>query len=131
MSLSRELANILQGSFPQLNADQCVNLAAQLKLLIERSLTKRRKFATALMIRGGKERRLGAVLRELRMNAGHTQESTAQELEWQPSKIHHIENGTARLSLTDLWALLHLYGVDDPGLKKRLEDLARAVEKRR
>jgi transcriptional regulator with XRE-family HTH domain len=46
--------------------------------------------------------------------AGLTQIDVAREMEWSVSKVVRIESGEVRISLTDLRALLGLYGVHDP-----------------
>ena len=59
-------------------------------------------------------RRLTTQLKRLRRKAELTQRQVAQALDWSPSKIIRIEQGTVRIRVTDLQALLNLYGVTDP-----------------
>ncbi|MEU6365962.1 helix-turn-helix transcriptional regulator [Streptomyces sp. NPDC046931] len=70
-------------------------------------------------------RRLRIELRRAREDAGLTQREAADALEWSLSKLIRLEAGTVSLSVTDLRALLQLYGVTDPGLVAELEDAAR------
>lgn len=65
--------------------------------------------------------RLRAELRKLREAAGVTQKQAAERLEWSISKMIRIEGGMSNVGVTDLRALLALYGVNDP---QRVEDLA-------
>ncbi|MDQ7802480.1 helix-turn-helix transcriptional regulator [Amycolatopsis sp. A133] len=69
-------------------------------------------------------RRLLAELRRLRSAAGLTQKQVSAGLEWSLSKVIRIEGGTVGLSITDLKALLTLYGVEDPEV---VDDLAAAA----
>ncbi|MFF4557923.1 helix-turn-helix domain-containing protein [Streptomyces sp. NPDC001422] len=64
-------------------------------------------------------------LRKARETEGMTQVDAARDMEWSLSKIIRIENGTSGLSMTDLRALLMLYGVTDPGEVADLEEAAR------
>lgn len=75
-------------------------------------------------------RRLRAELKKARQRSGLTQEEVASRTEWSESKIIRIEGGGSGISVTDLRALLDLYGVTDPGQVKLLEGLARAAKKR-
>ncbi len=59
-------------------------------------------------------RRLRAELRRARQEAGLTQESVAEEMDWSLSKIIRIETGSVGVSTNDLTALLRLYKIDDP-----------------
>lgn len=56
-------------------------------------------------------RRLRVELRRAREDAGLSQRDAAEALEWSLSKLIRIEGGTVSLSVTDLRALLRLYGV--------------------
>jgi len=75
-------------------------------------------------------RRLRAELKKARQHSGLTQEQVASQTDWSESKIIRIEGGTSGISVTDLRALLNLYGVTDPEQVKLLEGLARAAKKR-
>ncbi|MGX1121430.1 transcriptional regulator with XRE-family HTH domain [Streptomyces ambofaciens] len=70
-------------------------------------------------------RRLRIELRKAREQAGLTQRDAVQQLEWSLSKLIRIEKGTVSLSVTDLRALLQLYGVTDPTQVEELEEAAR------
>jgi transcriptional regulator with XRE-family HTH domain len=65
-------------------------------------------------------RRLRAELKRARLEAGFTQESVAEEMDWSLSKIIRIETGAVGVSRNDLIALLRLYKVNDP---ERIEHL--------
>jgi transcriptional regulator with XRE-family HTH domain len=70
-------------------------------------------------------RRLRIELRKAREQAGLTQRDAANNLEWSLSKLIRIEAGTVSLGVTDLRALLQLYGVTDAHLVAELEEAAR------
>jgi hypothetical protein len=74
---------------------------------------------------GTQRRRLGRELRPLREQKNLTQSEAARELEWSLTKIIRIEKGVVSLSVTDLRALLALYGQQNPKKIARLMDLAR------
>lgn len=65
-------------------------------------------------------RRLRTELRQARLDAGLTQESVAEEMDWSLSKIIRIETGAVGVSTNDLTALLRLYDIDD---SQRIKDL--------
>lgn len=71
-------------------------------------------------------RRLLGELRRLRSAAGLTQKQVSAGLEWSLSKVIRIEGGTVGISITDLGALLRLYGVTDQALIDSLSAAARA-----
>jgi transcriptional regulator with XRE-family HTH domain len=74
-------------------------------------------------------RRLRLALRTARDNASMTQRAAADALEWSLSKIIRIEGGTVGISITDLRALLDLYGVTDTTRRASLlEDSRRGKE---
>lgn len=59
-----------------------------------------------------RRRRLSAELRRRRMQAGMTLSDVAEELEWSPAKLGHIETGIRKWpSVMEISALLRLYGV--------------------
>ncbi|MGJ7905624.1 helix-turn-helix domain-containing protein [Actinopolyspora sp. H202] len=68
-------------------------------------------------------------LRELRADAGHTQSSAAEGLEWRQSKVSRIEARQQFVSVTDAHALSSLYGVA-PGERDLLVQLAKDSKKR-
>ncbi|WP_116247919.1 helix-turn-helix transcriptional regulator [Nocardiopsis sp. FIRDI 009] len=59
-----------------------------------------------------RRRRLSAELRRRRVEAGMTLSDVAEELEWSPAKLGHIETGIRKWpSVMEISALLRLYGV--------------------
>jgi transcriptional regulator with XRE-family HTH domain len=58
-------------------------------------------------------RRLRAELKQARLDAGLTQESVADQMDWSLSKLIRIETGAVGISTNDLAALLRLYNVKD------------------
>ncbi len=72
------------------------------------------------------QRRLRGELRKLREAVPFTQKNVAEQLEWSVSKIIRIENGTSKVGVTDLKALLELYGVKSVARVAELLDEARA-----
>ena len=56
-------------------------------------------------------RRVRDEMRTAREARGLTQRQAAAAMEWSLSKIVRIENGTCRIKITDLRALLELYQV--------------------
>src|SRR4026209_2881855 len=60
-----------------------------------------------------------------------TQKQIADALDWSPSKVTRIENGSISLSVTDLRALLAYYGVTGPQVVEGLVDLARRSRRAR
>ena len=74
-------------------------------------------------------RRLTAELRRLRAQAKLTQRQVADTLDWSPSKVIRIEQGTVRIGVTDLQALLNLYRVTDPTVVADLTSMARESKK--
>jgi len=57
------------------------------------------------------QRKLKLVLRHKRDETGLLQREVAEAMDWSPSKVVRIENGTVRISTNDLKALLNLYRV--------------------
>ncbi|GAA1372737.1 helix-turn-helix transcriptional regulator [Catellatospora chokoriensis] len=74
--------------------------------------------------------RLRHALRSARESSDYTQEQVANELEWSLSKIIRIENGAVRMTVTDVRALLQLYGVNDASEVSEMETLVRASRQR-
>lgn len=68
---------------------------------------------------------LGLELRKAREAAGVTQRAAAKELEWSLSKLIRIETGAQGVSVTDLKALVALYGVTDSVQVGALTEAAR------
>jgi transcriptional regulator with XRE-family HTH domain len=58
-------------------------------------------------------RKLRVELKRLRTARGLTQRNVADQLDWSQSKVIRIENGSVAVGVTDLQALLRLFGVDD------------------
>jgi transcriptional regulator with XRE-family HTH domain len=74
-------------------------------------------------------RKLSVELRRLREKAELKQRAAAQQVEWSLSKLIRIESGTVGVSVTDLRALLALYGVDDAELTESLLEAARGTKR--
>lgn len=72
-------------------------------------------------------RRLRTALRKHREDADFTQREAVAALEWSPSKLIRIEAGNQGVSVTDLRALLQLYGVTDQDTIATLTTIARAT----
>ncbi|KPI04613.1 helix-turn-helix domain protein [Actinobacteria bacterium OK074] len=70
-------------------------------------------------------RRLRIELRRAREQANLTQRDATSALEWSLSKLIRLEAGTVSISVTDLRALLQLYGITEPQLVTELEEAAR------
>src|SRR3984885_6155469 len=70
-------------------------------------------------------RRLRVELRRGRGAAGVTQRQAVEQLEWSLSKLIRIEAGTVGVSVTDLRAMLQLYGVTNQALVDNLTEAAR------
>ncbi|GIE51192.1 helix-turn-helix domain-containing protein [Actinoplanes nipponensis] len=66
--------------------------------------------------------RVRRALRNARLETGLVQGDVARRLNWSLSKVQRIESGSVAVSVTDLHALLGVYGVDDEGT---VESLAR------
>lgn len=71
-------------------------------------------------------RRLLAELRDARDSVNLTQKDVAEALDWSTSKLIRIENGSVGVSVTDLRALLHHYGIGDRDRVDGLVTMARA-----
>lgn len=74
-------------------------------------------------------RRLTVELKRLRNQARLTQRQVADSLDWSPSKVIRIEQGLVRVGVTDLHALLALYGVTDRHTLEDLTVMARGSKK--
>lgn len=75
-------------------------------------------------------RRLSQALRAARDETGRTQEQAAEALDWSISKMIRIENSKTKPTVTDVKALLQLYGVTEPGQVAEFVALARATRQR-
>jgi transcriptional regulator with XRE-family HTH domain len=74
-------------------------------------------------------RRLRTELRRLRESAGLSQAEVVRELDWSTSKLIRIENGSVGVSVTDVRALLGIYGAS-PEQVEGLVQLARHTRER-
>src|ERR1700757_4730542 len=72
-----------------------------------------------------RRRRLGSELRKLRDANGLKLEEVAERLGVAPSTLSRIETGKAPTRTAYLNAMLELYGVDDPGQRQVLLEMAR------
>jgi transcriptional regulator with XRE-family HTH domain len=75
-------------------------------------------------------RRLRAELRALRQAKNLSVEDVTSEVEWSTSKLIRIENGQVGVSVSDLTALLQIYGLSDTARVNELKELARASRQR-
>jgi transcriptional regulator with XRE-family HTH domain len=75
------------------------------------------------------DRYLRGRLRAAREGGKLTQEQVAASLDWSPSKVVRIEAGTVGLSVTDLRALLGLYGITGDTEVAKLVDAARVAKR--
>jgi transcriptional regulator with XRE-family HTH domain len=71
-------------------------------------------------------RRLRNELRSAGDAAGWSQLKASAALDWSLSKLLRIESGSVAVAVTDLRALLTLYGVSDDALVRELVEIARA-----
>jgi transcriptional regulator with XRE-family HTH domain len=65
-------------------------------------------------------RRVRRELRKARLALGLVQGDVADRLRWSLSKVQRIENGDVGISITDLHALLGVYGVHDETIVRQL-----------
>ena len=72
-----------------------------------------------------RRRRLGAELRRLREAHSLKLEEVSERLGLAPSTLSRIETGKAPTKLAYLTAMLEMYEVEDPGVRKVLVDMAR------
>ena len=77
-----------------------------------------------------RRRRLGTDLRRLREARSLRLEDVAARLEVAPSTLSRIETGKAPTRTSYLTVLLDLYGVDDPGQRERMVDMAREGQRK-
>jgi transcriptional regulator with XRE-family HTH domain len=74
-------------------------------------------------------RKLRVELKRLRTARDLTQRHVAERLDWSQSKVIRIENGSVAVGVTDLEALLRLYGVDDQDTIASMIEMARGSKK--
>lgn len=74
-------------------------------------------------------RKLRVELKRLRTARKITQRHVAERLDWSQSKIIRIENGSVPVGVTDLEALLRLYGVDEQDTIDSMADMARGSKR--
>lgn len=77
-----------------------------------------------------RRRRLGSDLRRLREARSLRLEDVAARLEVAPSTLSRIETGKAPTRASYLSVMLDLYGVDDPGQRQRMADMAREGQRK-
>lgn len=77
-----------------------------------------------------RRRRLGTDLRRLREACALRLEDVAARLEVAPSTLSRIETGKAPTRTSYLNAMLDLYGIDDPGQRKHMTDMAREGQRK-
>ncbi|MEW5356869.1 helix-turn-helix domain-containing protein [Streptomyces sp. 16-176A] len=70
-------------------------------------------------------RKLRLALRKAREDADLTQRQAAERVEWSQSKLIRVETGAVSVSVSDLRALVNVYGITDQGLVEELEEAAR------
>ncbi|MFF9057426.1 helix-turn-helix domain-containing protein [Streptomyces sp. NPDC014882] len=70
-------------------------------------------------------RKLRIALRKAREEAGLTQREAAEQVEWSQSKLIRVETGSVSISVSDLRALAHVYGITDRSVVAELEEAAR------
>ncbi|MFV2195533.1 helix-turn-helix domain-containing protein [Nocardiopsis sp. LOL_012] len=76
-------------------------------------------------------RQLSAQMRAKRLDAGMTIEQVADEIEWSSTKISNIETGRSKKpAVTDIRALLDLYGVSDTRERDSILALTRQSRER-
>lgn len=77
------------------------------------------------------QRRLLTELRQARTTARMSQQQAADELDWSLSKLIRIEHGAVKVGITDLRAMLRLYGIIDDDRVEELVAVARASREQR
>ncbi|MFE7273620.1 helix-turn-helix domain-containing protein [Streptomyces sp. NPDC057623] len=77
-----------------------------------------------------RSRRLGAALRRYRQAAKFDQPQAAEALGVHQTRISRIESGHVKTRIAEIRVLLGAYGVDDPQVRIRLEDLAKRSKHR-
>jgi len=74
-------------------------------------------------------RKLRGELKRLRTTHDLTQRNVAERLDWSQSKVIRIENGQVAVGVTDLQALLRLYGVEDQETIDSMVEMARGSKR--
>lgn len=64
-------------------------------------------------------------IRDEREKAGLTQRDVAEKLDWSVSKVIRLEQGQTSLKVTDVRAMLQLFGINDPERVAEMVTLAR------
>ncbi|MDP9608043.1 MULTISPECIES: helix-turn-helix domain-containing protein [Streptomyces] len=77
-----------------------------------------------------RSRRLGAALKRYRQAAKLDQQDSAEVIASSAAKISRIESGHVSARVIDVRLLLDAYGVKDPEVRARLEELAKGSKKR-
>ncbi|MEU6403119.1 helix-turn-helix transcriptional regulator [Streptomyces sp. NPDC046985] len=77
-----------------------------------------------------RSRRLGAALRRYRQAAELDQPQAAEVIAAHQTRVSRIETGHVIARPIEIRALLSAYGVDDPGVRTKLEDLAKQSKNR-
>lgn len=78
------------------------------------------------------KRYLGTLLREARQAAGLSLEETGKQLEWGKTKVQRWETGQwSRNYITDLMALLTVYGITGEAERERFAQLMRTAKEQR
>lgn len=88
------------------------------------------KGALTAEVSSTERRRLRSALRQLRGEAGLTQEQVATEMDWSLSKVIRIETGAVSVSTNDVRGLLNLFNVSDKAEIDRLVGLARTARQK-
>lgn len=77
-----------------------------------------------------RSRRLGAALKRYRQAAKLDQLEAAEVLGVDPARVSRIESGLVTARILEIRVLLTAYGVDDPEVRDKLEDLAKRSKHR-
>ncbi|MDX3067303.1 MULTISPECIES: helix-turn-helix transcriptional regulator [unclassified Streptomyces] len=77
-----------------------------------------------------RSRRLGAALKRYRQAAKLDQLAAAEVLGVDPARVSRIESGLVTARILEIRVLLGAYGVDDPEVRNKLEDLAKRSKHR-
>lgn len=76
-----------------------------------------------------RRRRLGVLLRSLRVETRMSLDDVAEAVGWNPTKLSRIENANATIRPADVTVLLRIYGVENQETFTALENLARDAGK--
>lgn len=77
-----------------------------------------------------RSRRLGAALKRYRQAAKLDQLAAAEVLGVDPARVSRIESGLVTARILEIRVLLNAYGVEDPEVRNKLEDLAKRSKHR-